>query len=449
VPAEEAEGVLTMQPASLRTHSWYCLLEGVDSPQALAEVAAQQGYGSVALTDTNNVAGAVEFVEACRPLAVRPIVGARLVYGMRRCTVLVAEPSGFRNLCRVITRCNLGQADPIETLAAFSDGLHVLVDEPAALKPALLEAFPQRVWVEMARPGRSSQHENALVDAGVKAGARPVASLAARTSSATGYPTFRLVTAIRTGKTLADLPASLGVGRENHLASAAEVRERFRDQPGWLANAQALAERCRSDVLPRGSSALPVRLPHGTDALGHLTTVCDRAMTARNLSSQTAVRRRLAEELNVIGVLGLAAYFLACHELADEAKRQQWPFSLRGSAGASLVLYLLGLSDVEPVSHGLKFERFLNAARDKPPDVDVEFASHQRGKVLAWLIQRHGADHVARCGNYSHLRAVSSLKASLKLHGLSDEQVQSGACLAGQVRRAGRPAQRRAGLLAV
>jgi DNA polymerase III alpha subunit len=263
--------------------------------------------------------------------------------------------------------------------------------------------------------GRTSQQENALVDAGVKVGARPVATLAARMALASGYPTFRLVTAIRTGKTLAELPASLGVGRENHLASAAEVRDRFRDQPGWLANAQALAERCRSDVLPRGSSPLPVKLPHGTDALTHLTNVCDRAMTRLNLSARPAVRRRLAEELNVIGVLGLGAYFLACNDLADEATRQGWPFNLRGSAGASLVLHLLGLTDCEPVSHGLRFERFLNAARERPPDVDVEFAAHQRGKVLSWLIQRHGADHVARAGSYSHLRAVSSLKASLKL----------------------------------
>src|SRR5262249_12035025 len=151
----------------------------------------------------------------------------------------------------------------------------------------------------------------------------------------------------------------------------------FRDLPAALANATTLAERCRADVLPRGASPLPVRLPHGTDALSHLAAICDRAMTRMNLAAKTAVRRRLAEELNVIGTLGLSAYFLAAGELAEESRRQAWPFNLRGSAGASLALHLLGLTEREPVSHGLRFERFLNASRDRPPDVDVEYASHQ------------------------------------------------------------------------
>src|SRR5262245_47089751 len=148
-------------------------------------------------------------------------------------------------------------------------------------------------------------------------------------------------------------------------------------------------------------------------------------MTPKNLTAQPAVRRRLGEELSVIGVLGLSGYFLLCGEIADEATRQGWPFNLRGSAGASLVLHLLGLTDADPVEHGLRFERFLSAAREKPPDVDCEFASNQRGKVLQWLVKKHGADHVARVGTYSHLRAVSSLKVAMKLDGLSDEQIKA------------------------
>src|SRR5262249_48348412 len=159
--------------------------------------------------------------------------------------------------------------------------------------------------------------------------------------------------ALRAGKTLGELPASLGVGKENHLASAAEVRDRFRDLPAAVANATTLADRCRSDVLPRGASPLPVRLPHGTDALSHLAAICHRSVPRRTVAARPAVRRRLHEELNVIGTLGLSAYFLAGGELAEESRRQNWPFNLRGSAGASLVLHLLGLTDREPVSHGL------------------------------------------------------------------------------------------------
>src|SRR4051812_36490316 len=109
-----------MRLASLRTHSWYSLLEGVDSPAALAPAAAEQGYASVALTDANSVAGCVEFAQACAGAGVRAIVGARLVYGQRRCTALVAEPVGYRHLCAVISRCNLdSKAGLLETLSIY------------------------------------------------------------------------------------------------------------------------------------------------------------------------------------------------------------------------------------------------------------------------------------------------------------------------------------------
>src|SRR5262249_58807309 len=110
------------------------------------------------------------------------------------------------------------------------------------------------------------------------------------------YPTFRLVTALRHGKTLGELPAGLGVGREHHLAGEAEWRERFRDLPGALANAAALAAQCRSDVLPRGAAGLPLKLPHRVDAFTHLSGVCERAMTRKNLTAQPPGRRRLGAQ---------------------------------------------------------------------------------------------------------------------------------------------------------
>lgn len=418
-----------MRPVALRTHSWYSLLEGVSSPAELAEAAAAQGYSAVALTDTNSVAGAAEFVVAAQRLGVRPIVGARLVKNNRRCTVLAGELVGYRNLCRTITRCNLDQkADLLETLSLHAEGLHLLVDQPAALTPSVVDAFGgsnNRLWAELSRPALTTQQELALIDAAAKVRARPVATTAARMVDPSGYPTYRMIAALRNGKTLGELPASLGVNRDNHLASEADLRERFRDVPAALANASALASACCSDVLPKGAAGLPLKLPHGTDALSHLSALCDRAMTRKNLTAQPAMRERLEEELSVIGVLGLSPYFLVAGELAEEAQRQGWPSNLRGSSGASLVLHLLGLTRSNPVAHGLRFERFLSAARERPPDLDCEFASNQRGKVMLWLIKRFGDDHVARAGTYSHYRAVSSLKAAMQLQGLSDEQVKA------------------------
>jgi len=120
-----AQEAWSVKLTSLRTHSWYSLLEGVDSPEAIAEAAASRGYESVAVTDTNTVGGAVEFAAACQRAGVRPIVGARLLHKGKRATVLVAEAAGWRSLCSAISRCHLdGKADLPETLAACHHGLH-------------------------------------------------------------------------------------------------------------------------------------------------------------------------------------------------------------------------------------------------------------------------------------------------------------------------------------
>src|SRR5262249_5401376 len=158
--------------------------------------------------------------------------------------------------------------------------------------PNLVDAFRGRLWVELVRPGASAQNEAALIDAGAKVEARPVAALSVRMAAPAGYPTFRLLCGARHGKTLAGLPAPLGVGREHHRATGAEGRARFEDQPGALANAAALAERCGSDVLPR-AAGLPVKLPHGVEATAHLAAVCRQALTRKGLAGQPAVVRRL------------------------------------------------------------------------------------------------------------------------------------------------------------
>src|SRR5262245_6405503 len=114
--------------------------------------------------------------------------------------------------------------------------------------------------------------------------------------------------------------------------------------------------------------------------------------------------------------MGLASYFLVCAEVGEAARVQGWPMTLRGSAGSSLVCHLLGLTPIDPVAQGLRIERLLCPGRDEPPDVDLEFASQERRHALRWLIDRHGADHVARVGVYHHLRAASSLRAAMKVN---------------------------------
>jgi DNA polymerase-3 subunit alpha len=403
----------------LHAYSHYSLLEGVDPPVALLERAAECGYPALALTDVNSLAGAVEFAEAARRAGVRPILGARLRHQSQQATALIAEPAGWRGLCRVLSRIHLQGTIPLaKLLADNADGLHVLLDNPFALKPPLTEAFRGRLWVELLRPGGSEANERALAEVGSRFGARPVASVSAHFAVAGGYGLYRLLTAIRQGQPLEELPGRLAAGPPHHLAHPEEVAERFRDLPDALANAGRLAEVCRSDVLPRGVVLPPAKLPDGQDAEGYLRLLCERAMPQRTWQDEPAVRRRLAQELAVIGQHDLAAYFLAVGDIAAEARRRGWPLSLRGSAGSSLVCYLLGISDVNPLRHGLRLERFLHAGRADTPDLDLEFASQYRAGIFTWAVRHHGQDRVARVGSWHHMQGRSAFAAAALAHGV-------------------------------
>src|SRR5262249_1944033 len=200
---------------------------------------------------------AVEFVAAARSCDVRPILGAHLVQQNQRATALIAEPAGYRSLCRALSRLHFGKAATLaQVLAENAEGLHLLVDDPFLLKAPLTDAFRRRLWLEIVRPGKSEASELQLLDVGSKHRLNPVPSpapaLPPPAPAPAGHAPYRLLPALRQQVSLDQLPARLPVTPHHHLCPAEEVRERFRDMPGAVANALALAEQCRCDVLPRG-----------------------------------------------------------------------------------------------------------------------------------------------------------------------------------------------------
>ncbi|HVS35361.1 MAG TPA: PHP domain-containing protein, partial [Gemmataceae bacterium] len=144
-------------PVHLHTHSWYSLLEGASSPDALLDRAVEQGYTALALTDANNLYAATVFAEAAHRRGVRPLLGACLRQNRWRCVALIEDRTGYRSLCRILSRLNLsrvGGSPPAvltDLLSANAEGLHVLVED-AALAERLREAFGPRLWLEIVRP---------------------------------------------------------------------------------------------------------------------------------------------------------------------------------------------------------------------------------------------------------------------------------------------------------
>jgi DNA-directed DNA polymerase III PolC len=436
-------------PVSLHTHSWYSLLEGVSSPARLLTQAAQRGYHTLALTDTNNLNASVSFVEQASRHGLRPLLGACLRQGATRCVALIGEPAGYRNLCRVISRLNLGagresrprgeQDDPappptlVDLLRANANGLHVLVDE-TSLAQQLREAFGKRLWLEVVRPSRSrgpGRTESTLLHGASKLGIKPVASTAVHFATPGEYPLFRLVTAVRGNTLLTRLPARLNITPAHHLPDPEEFRQRFRDLPEAIRHGEELAELLRSNVLPDKLVLPRPRLPRGSSRGGgpfleeYLHRLCERGLRQRDLGADLEARRRLREELTIIASAGLEGYFLTVRDITRSVRRRGHSMALRGSAGNSLVCYLLGITDVNPIRFGLSPERFLHPGRTDLPDIDLDFDWKVRDQVIDNVVRRYGASHTARISSHLFFQPRSAFREAGKIHGLSDEQVST------------------------
>ncbi|HVS34382.1 MAG TPA: DNA polymerase III subunit alpha, partial [Gemmataceae bacterium] len=255
-------------------------------------------------------------------------------------------------------------------------------------------------------------------------GLRPVASTAAHFADPADYATFRLVTAMRRGIQLDQLPRELPLTPAHHLVGPAEFHRRFRDLPAALHNGDLLAEQLRSsDILPRDLVLPQPRLRAGLDPMHFLHRLCERGLRQRDLGVDLAARERLREELALIETAGLAGYFLVVRDITRHVRRCGHTMALRGSAGNSLVCYLLGITDVDPLRFRLPLERFLHPGRTDLPDIDLDFDWKVRDEVIDYVFQRYGAAHVARICTHLLLQPRSAFREAGKLHGLSNEQI--------------------------
>lgn len=417
-----------------RVRSHYSLLEGVDSPERLIERAARTGHDVLALTDVNNLYGAVNFVEAARHHGIRPILGCQLrdEANRQQAAVLIAEPTGYTSLCRILSRLHLRQRPVLlDLLLENAEGLHVLVDRVDMLPP-LRERFGKRLWVEIVRPtlhlDRPVSAERELLELAERWNVPIVAGGAVHFAEPHGYIVHRLLTAIRHGVLLDQLPQCLPVTAEHYLTDPETLRQRFRDLPAALVNLRRLAEQCRSDVLPRGVTLPPAKVPRGWTAFGFLRALCECGL--RRIADETRLsvaeetyRNRLSEELHLVQLRDLADYFLVVRDIALYARRRGLSMALRGSAGNSLICFLLGITDVDPIRFGLPLERFLHAGRPDLPDIDLDFDWRVRDQVIAWVFRRYGAEHTAMISSHLFFRPALAFREAGKVHGLSNEQI--------------------------
>lgn len=432
---------MALEYVELHCHSYFSLLDGASSPEALVERAAALDYPALALTDHNGLYGAVRFWRAAQEWGVRPLFGTEidLVDG-GHLTLLAKDQRGYANLCRLISAGQLaGQKGrprlTLETLAAHADGLlclsgcrqglvsAALLDKDGAgarqAAGQLQEIFADCFWIEL-------QIHCLLADAPLVAdlvalarwlGVKIVATNNVHYAERSGQRLHDALTCVRHLTTLSEALASglLHPNSERFLKSSQEMAALFADLPQALQETRRIAERCRVN-LDFSAQRLPAfPLPEGHTPIGYLCTLCEAGLRQKFDPITPQARAQLDRELAVIEGVGLAGYFLVVWDIVRFARERGIRCQGRGSAANSLVAYVLGITPVDPLRHNLLFERFLSPEARTMPDIDVDFAADRREEVIQYVYERYGEAHVGMVCNVVTYRARSALRDAARV----------------------------------
>lgn len=398
---------------------------------------------AIALTDTNALYGAMEFVSACRTADLAPILGAELtVQGGHAIVLLAQNMRGYGNLCQLVTRlqaepdreASLARGLAWSDLAEHSGGLvclsggrdgpldallgqHDLVGAES-LAGFLAQHFgAESFCIELQRfDHEDMERARALQSLANRVGVRTVATHDIHYLAPADAAKYRVLAAMRKNVRLADLAPLPDLS----FPPEEVMRQRLAEFPDALLATHAVAEQCVFEF-PTGQWRFPaLDLPQGRTPREKLWDDALNGAHARYGEITPALLARLKKETDVIDTLGYAAYFLVVADIVNFARTHGVPISPRGSASSSVVTFCLGIHDVDPLAHNLYFERFLSLERHDAPDIDLDLCSHRRDEVIDYVYRRYGAEHVAMVCTYATLRARYALQEVSKVYGLPD-----------------------------
>jgi DNA polymerase III subunit alpha len=450
----------------LHLHSAYSLLEGALPIARLAELAKADRQAAVALTDTNNMFGALEFSDKMAAAGIQPIIGCTLsidcgdqdrqprpsglggaAQPLPRLVLLAASETGYRNLLHLNSRTYLGHPGTelphikLEWLDGRAEGLIALTGGPDGLldrafvsaqphlartrADALMRLFGDRLYVELQRHGAAEERmvEPALVDLAYAKGIALVATNEPYFATADDYEAHDALLCIAEGRLLAEVERR-HLTIEHRFKTRAEMMALFRDLPEALTSTVEIAERssfrpvARKPILPRfsapeqgaGDGTVDETVELRRQAMDGL----QRRIAAHGIApgfSEQQYRERLDFELGVIERMKYPGYFLIVADFIQWAKSRRIPVGPgRGSGAGSLVAYALTITDLDPIRFGLIFERFLNPERVSMPDFDIDFCQTRRDEVIRYVQSRYGRDQVAQIITFGSLQARGVLR---------------------------------------
>ena len=451
---------MAAQFVHLHLHSDFSLIDGLIRIKPLVSAIAEAGMPAVALTDQHNFFAAVKFYSAAISAGIKPILGADLrlrdeadTKGNSRFVVLCQNMIGYHNLCRLLSRAYIegqhlgvpmldfswleGQTEGLICIASSREGLlskallNEQKDEVSSIVNRWTSLFPDRLYLELIRTGREDDERyiDAALDIAYEFDLPVVATNDVRFIDAEQFEAHEAKVCISDGRLLDDPRRPRNYSTEQYLRSAEEMVSLFSDIPDAIENTVEIAKRCNVE-LSLGQHFLPdFPVPSGMTIAEFLTQESREGLEKRlaTLFTKESDRQdkresydeRLKIELNVINEMGFPGYFLIVADFINWAKNNDIPVGPgRGSGAGSLVAYALEITDIDPLQYDLLFERFLNPERVSLPDFDIDFCMEGRDKVIEYVSQHYGRDHVSQIITYGTMAAKAVLRDVGRVLGL-------------------------------
>jgi len=439
----------------LHTHTEFSLLDGMSRIAPLMDRVRELGQPAIAMTDHGALYGAIDFYREATARGIKPIIGVEAYvapgsrHGRERSdsspyhlVMLARDITGYRNLIALVTKANLEgyyykpRIDR-ELIEQHHQGITVLSGCPSsefhrriqegdregaiAVARYYREVFDGHYYLEVQDHGdaKFTRLNPEIASVGRELGIPIVATNDGHYTMADEAEAHDVLLCIGTNATVDQQGRYKFDGKGYHLKSEAEMAALFPENPEFLANTMLVADACDLDLKFDRQLLPEPAVPTGQTSDGYLAELCFRGLRDRFVEVSPELEQRLSYELDVLRQTGFTDYMFVVKEIADYARGAGIRMGVRGSAAASLVLYVLKVTEIDPVANRLVFERFLNLERREMPDVDFDFADDRRDELIRFAYERYGRDRVAQIITFGTLGAKAAIRDVGRALGIS------------------------------
>lgn len=439
----------------LHTHTEYSLLDGMSKIKDLIATAKKDGQTALAITDHGVMYGALEFYLEAKKQNINPIIGmeAYVAHTTRHnklaserspyhLTLLAKNNAGYANLLSISSKAHLEgfyykpRIDR-EILEEHSEGIIVLSGCPSGeLMRSLLDGdienatetiqwyksvFKSNYYIEIQEHGQDkfSRITPDLIKIAKKNNIELVATNDSHYTHKDQHDFHDLLLCIGTNTTIDDPKRFKLEGDTFYLKSQKEMQETFKDIPEAIKNTQKIADQINLDLTFNRTLLPQTNIEEGLSPTQHLKKLCQAGLKNRYPDLNSNHEKRLEYELKIIEDTGFIEYILIVNDIAQYAKNKKIRIGVRGSAAASIVLYCLGVTNIEPTQYNLVFERFLNPERKEMPDVDFDFPDNKRDEIIQYTAEKYGHDRVAQIITFGRMGTRASIRDAGRALGMA------------------------------